>query len=508
MQVFLSSGGRRTLFARDVHLYEVCDRLTAGLIFFMLVFSPWAFGTTQEWSIATMNLCGYALGGLLGFKLLIRRLKGYTPAGGAGGGGSPFGRYDWPTSAFLTHALAALTVAILLYCLIAALNARARFNTLSNELQYRACLTWLPHSLDSRSTWQVFWRLLALGCAFWATCDWLNGSSAFERNVRQQSPEVAEADGILPTRLKQLLFVVVLSGGLLAAEGIVQRLAHSPKLLFLIQPEIHQSAETQFASFAYRGNGAQYFNLLWPVGFGFWWAYRRSRNSTALCSGLLLACTIVMAAGPIISSARGGALAAVAMLTMLTFSFLASARSRILDNRATKRTSIVLLLLFLFCSIGLGAALGWKNLAPRFDDLGSALRDRNELCEQAQLIARDYPFYGTGPGTFECVFGLYRSSADAYWPSQLHNDWLELRITFGWGGSVLVLLALLLVVVSCFVRGARQSDRGLVFCLALAMLGCLVQARWDFPLQVYAIQFLFTAWCAALFSSPFRSGTL
>ena len=33
------------------------------------------------------------------------------------------------------------------------------------------------------------------------------------------------------------------------------------------------------------------------------------------------------------------------------------------------------------------------------------------------------------PGTFEPVFQLYRGSQDEYWPAQLHNDWLETRIT-------------------------------------------------------------------------------
>ena len=31
----------------------------------MIIFSPWAFGTTESWSIWTMNIAGYALGALL-----------------------------------------------------------------------------------------------------------------------------------------------------------------------------------------------------------------------------------------------------------------------------------------------------------------------------------------------------------------------------------------------------------------------------------------------------------
>ena len=43
----------------------------------MIVFSPWAFGTTQPWSIWCMNFAGYALGLLFLTKLFIRKAKGY-----------------------------------------------------------------------------------------------------------------------------------------------------------------------------------------------------------------------------------------------------------------------------------------------------------------------------------------------------------------------------------------------------------------------------------------------
>src|SRR2546426_6470727 len=60
-------------------LYSACERATEWLIYFMVIFSPWAFGTTQPWSIWVMNCCGYALGILLGIKLVLRWLRGYQP---------------------------------------------------------------------------------------------------------------------------------------------------------------------------------------------------------------------------------------------------------------------------------------------------------------------------------------------------------------------------------------------------------------------------------------------
>ena len=43
------------LRAADVPLYQSCDQMSGGVILLMAVFSPWAFGTTQNWAIWMMN---------------------------------------------------------------------------------------------------------------------------------------------------------------------------------------------------------------------------------------------------------------------------------------------------------------------------------------------------------------------------------------------------------------------------------------------------------------------
>jgi hypothetical protein len=80
----------------------------------------------------------------------------------------------------------------------------------------------------------------------------------------------------------------------------------------------------------------------------------------------------------------------------------------------------------------------------------------------------------------------------------VHNDWLETRITFGWAGSGLVAGALVLVGWRWFVPGGIHGGRRFVMLTWLALAGCLVHARFDFPLQVHSILFLFLTWCAVL----------
>src|SRR5881398_2498176 len=73
------SGPRSASRPRTPPAYRLCDGITEVLLYFGVVFAPWAFGTTERWSIWTMNLAGYALGTLLLGKWLIRRRTGYRP---------------------------------------------------------------------------------------------------------------------------------------------------------------------------------------------------------------------------------------------------------------------------------------------------------------------------------------------------------------------------------------------------------------------------------------------
>jgi len=59
---------------------DVADRLTEWFLYAIVVFSPWAFGTTQVWAMWVMNVCGYTLGALLLFKWAVRKASGYYPA--------------------------------------------------------------------------------------------------------------------------------------------------------------------------------------------------------------------------------------------------------------------------------------------------------------------------------------------------------------------------------------------------------------------------------------------
>ena len=521
----------RPLTARDVQLYRACEGLTEALIYLMVVFGPWAFGTSQPWSISLMNGAGYLLGLLLAAKLAVRWLKGYRPPRWDGSDHKTTGLRDYETSgprdhrstpevtgqraggrggrgaaaARLTAILAWLTVAILGYCLVSAVNARATWHSLQLSFAYHPCIPWLPHSLDSGRSWLAFWSYLGLACSFWAIRDWLLGKSeAEERGERRGAQPGGGSSGpLLPARLRRLLWVLAVNGGLLGLEGIVQRLEGSGRLLFLVKPRVNPAAVTQFGPYAYRANASQYFNLLWPVCLGFWWTLNQSLAYTRKGHHLILVCCAIMAACPIISTSRGGALITVGIVVLAAFFLLAThflLAARRQPARGARRNSPAWLILFFGSALVLGYALGWKALKPRMAHIHEGFEYREQMYEVARPMAADYPLFGTGPGTFATVFQLYRPSTHTYWPAQLHNDWLETRITFGWLGSGLIALALAAVILRWFARGGIHGSRQFMILAWLAVAGCLVHARFDFPFQMHSIVFLFLVLCALLFN--------
>jgi O-antigen ligase len=496
-----------SLSLRTLRLYQMCDAASESIFYLMVLFSPWAFGTVQPWSIWTMNAAGYCLGLLLAVKLIIRILTGYRNARWGERGSEIQTDSQGPSSAqrVLTRILAVLTLVILAYCLTSALNARSTYHREAGTFVYHPFISWLPHSYDQSSSRLAFWNYLAMAFSFWALCDWFPGKTGAEELAAHSQANDAKGRLVflLPERLRRLLWVLSVNGGILGLEAIVQRLNGTAHLLFVMPTHDNTQALSQFGPFAYRSNAAQYFNLLWPVSLGLWWSLERaarrgwcdSRAFGLRSRHLILASAMIMAACPMISASRVGAVVAVINLAVAAV-VLWSAQHK--EERKTKAGIVVAVALVL----GFSAWAGWDKLGPRFEkgEFETGLESRNSIYDMARPMADDCPLFGTGPATFEPLFQLYRPDPEEFWPAQLHNDWLETLITFGWLGSALILLALCIVLFHWFVARGIHAKPSLVALFWAALGGCLFYARYDFPFQVYSILFLFLLLCAALFS--------
>ena len=459
---------------RPSRAVAVLDALSEVVLCAMILFAPWAFGTSQPWSVRVMNGGGYALGALFLVKIILRRQA--FPAARSARSARRF-----------SVALFVITLAILGYILVSALNAEFTYVPSEFRSDPHPFVEWLPHSLDRLASWKVFWNWLALACIFWAVHDWL-------------TTEIAPDGHVSSRRLRRLIFVLAANGALVAFQGILQRTSGTAKLLWFQPTHDNSIASAQFGPYAYRANAAQFFNLIWPLALGLWWHLQFRGLQTARRMQRhhwLIPCVMLLIAGSLISMSRGGV--AVALVQMAACGCLL-----FLSARFNWPVRIGMMLVF---AVTVAAAwyLGGEQLAGRLrDTAANPLSGREETYRLAARIARDYPWFGIGPGAFESVFQLYRNSPADYWPAQLHNDWMEYRITFGRTGCALLLAAGALLAARWFTEGGLRLPRSFVMCFWIALAGCLLHARFDFPLQIYSIQFVFVLVCAALFSMARR----
>lgn len=483
--------------------YQWCERITEYLIYASLVAGPWMYGATEPWAVWILNVVGFLIGALLLAKRIIRLRTGYVPPRWESvedEGGSSIPRWKGPN--WLTFAMAFLTVLILAFIFTSGLNARATFLEDEQRFDYHSYISWLPCTYDRAKTMFYAWSYLALAFYFWGLRDWLLGKTSRERHPKNEYSEedhAAEtATPRLPGRLRQLLWVISINGALLAIEAILQRMDGTPKVLWR-RTSYWGDSESMFGPFSYRGNAADLFNLIWPLTLGLWWNLRehRRRGKASRVGGsphtLLIPCSMLIAASPIISTSRGGALIAVAGMGVCLVAMLFSQR------RASWLSKIGIILLFAAMT-GLGVYLGWDKLVPRLKEIKmDNWSGRTEIYHNSEQMAKDFPLYGSGPGSFSAIYQLYRSDPNEIWQAYLHDDWLETRVTFGQFGFTIVVLLMGLVLARWFIPGGIISSRHFVWMLWVAISSCLIHAKFDFPLQVYSVLQLFLTICCVLF---------
>ena len=209
----------------------------------------------------------------------------------------------------------------------------------------------------------------------------------------------------------------------MALECILQRIYYGDyrgKLLFLVEPGINSGNIAQFGPFAYRSNAASYLNLIWPLGLGLFIQLgrgnldhrkRRTGNGPEL---LLIPCTILAASGPIISSARGGALVMIGLLILVAGSLMfMNVRSKFL--RFSVSTA-------LFVGLGTAYYLGWEKIEPRLINIFSDnMSSRTQIYETTVNMIDYYGKFGFVPGSFEAVAQFEIGESFPTWHSWVQN---------------------------------------------------------------------------------------
>jgi O-antigen ligase len=461
---------------------KILEWIGGACLCLLVVATPWLFGTTEDWSVRLMNIGSYVAGAIFALAAVLSRFAKRE---------EPFARSR--REHIFSFIFLALNLSMLAFCAIALWNARATFSVFDQSFNYREDYNRsLPTTYDADLTRDTLMSLLACCVVFWSVRSWLfNGM----RHHTEGDDSV-----LRNKRFHLLAWVISLNGMAVAIQGILQRLSKSSELLWMRQAWWPDAAAC-FGPFSYRGNAAEYLNLVWPVAVGWWWVLSRERrrrqgSSRLFTDGpelLLIPAMVVMVAACIISLSRGGAIITAGSLISIGTLFLIQKGTSL---RA--RIGVVVFVALVSATVWL---LGWNLLLKRFRSDGlSNLSGREEIYRNAKQMALDYPTFGTGPGTFRSVYHLYRQETKEVWHGFLHDDWMETRVTFGRVGLALVIAHLLWLAIWCSLAGRPRVFYAFGLCIGASLAGALVHAKFDFPFQTYSILFTFVV-IAAILSS-------
>ncbi|UCF67150.1 MAG: O-antigen ligase family protein [Acidobacteriota bacterium] len=328
--------------------------------------------------------------------------------------------------------------------------------------------SWLPVTIDPSSTW----RLLFLAFATMAT--FLAARSVFGADERA----------------RRSLFVVV--AGFTAAEaayGLYQWAAADVRVLWRMKEAYLENAtgtlinRNHFALLVYLGLGctltllaARQREARERVGS----ADSREvgvRATLALLVGLQLA-------GIVASQSRAG-LAGAALVVVPTLPLLLRGAGMV---RAVAMAMLAMVAVPAAIFVGPGLLERLAKLPLEW----TSPAGRGAVYRASMAIVQDFPLFGSGGGTFEWVFALYRNPEIQGRYDYAHNDHLQLLVETGAIGVLLTLAPAVLVLLDVLRRrrAARPAFGG-TWPLAVALLAVVLHEVVDFGLRIPAHALLF-----------------
>jgi len=166
-----------------------------------------------------------------------------------------------------------------------------------------------------------------------------------------------------------------------------------------------------------------------------------------------------------------------------------------LSRHATRSTVILIASLVAIDIFIIGSWFGVEKTVNRIEQ--TTLRDveaRGDPSAYALEMARDYPLFGAGPGTFHTAFTRYRGSDIQACFYHAHNDYTQFLFETGAIGALLAGgFALTALVLSVLALSRRRDPlaRGFAFAALMGICAIAIHSSVDFNLQIPANAFAF-----------------
>jgi len=336
-------------------------------------------------------------------------------------------------------------------------------------------MTWAALSVYPRETWLALVKFLAYICAFVL--------AAHVTDLRKHRSALVRA--------------LILLGLIEAAYGIVQYLTGWQQIFTYTKK---YDLEEATGTFINRNHFAGHLEIVVPFvlaaafhAYGRWvsrrHAYRGSSEDNERSASVqqmffylfLLALTSVAI---VFSRSRAGIL--VVLVTVIFISALAQVKVR-------RKGWLLGILGFLGVVISYGLWIGLGPVLTRFEKVTDpnylTIEGRFAIWRDTLRVVRDFPWLGSGAGTFEFVYRQYQTTIVEKLVGHAHNDYLEFITNTGLIGAALLFLPifyLLVRMILTFLEDSRSYRRSIILGCIGATLAILLHSLTDFNLHIPA----------------------
>ena len=447
----------------------VSEKIVEYGLYFLIIFTPFAFGTVEPWSIATAEVVIFTIALAWGFTMVGR-------------GEIRIEKTSLNLCWLFVLGFGLFQVLPLPLQVIRVLSPKAY--GLYQEMAFDSAFTssWHTLSLYPYATKQDLLRLFALALLFWVVANHLRTREQVNRVVR----------------------LIMAVGFLLAIFGIIQHFTWNGRLYWV--RELTQGG-WPFGPYVNRNHFAGYMEMVIPLSLGYLFAKERDRYTgmsgwrdrllrwgTPEASRLLLIYFggLIMVAALLLTGSRAGLFSFLG--SMLVVSLLLSVR------QVRSRRWWPLLACFVMLGFAYALWLNSEKVLQTFAILRLGTDDpsahfRLLVWQDTLRLGRDYRWTGTGLNTFSWAFPPYqRPMWGQRHYTHTENDYLQAFAEGGLPFLTLLVLALILggtQLLSGWSRSQGSHERGLGLGLLGGLVAMLLHSASDFNLHIMANAMLF-----------------
>ncbi|MBC8439152.1 MAG: O-antigen ligase family protein [Deltaproteobacteria bacterium] len=442
-------------------------KLSKILFFFLFIFTPLAFGTTEPWSYAIMEIVT-ALALLFFFIFVLKNKNELYQVPGI-----------TPLCIFLFYILFQL---IPLPPFVIEFLSPDIFKIHQTTHLITGTDSWMRLTVCPKATLSEFFRYSTYVMFYILTIQLLSKKEMLQATV----------------------FAITIFGGLLAFSSILQFyltddmalwFRHVPNNALVTGPYVNHN------------HYAGLMEMIFPIIFGLFFFYRPRIGKTTLLKGILeilsqekanihilIGTSALLVIVSIFVSLSRGAMISTCLSLILFTLFL-------LQRKISRGNTILVIAVIILSALSIGW-FGWDQIFDRFAKLknsqGIIYETRLDFWKDTKDIISHYKVTGSGIGTYSHIYPLHRSVISDLFLTHAHNDYLELLAT---GGLIAFLLAASFLITLFFKTYMVFSKRRDAFSIYLymgsitALVSILLHSFTDFNMHIGAngLWFFFVA---------------